>query len=70
MGLEGIGGATAFDIRDHLQDHDFQELYAILPLWDRKILFDQYNDWVAKVGAPRSPRAAFMAWAKKKPKNP
>lgn len=71
LGSSGSGSATAFNIRDHLTDFELREMLVLCPGWDRNELFRQYNEWIAKKGdIPRSPRAAFMAWLKKKPKNP
>lgn len=73
--LDGVlgkmgSGQEIYDIESRLGDYELREMLAICPGWDRKELFRQYNEWVAKKGAPRSPRAAFLAWCKKKPRNP
>lgn len=69
-GVLGGLGQEGFDIQEHLTDYERREMLAVCPGWDRNELFRQYNEWVAKKGTPRSPRAAFLAWCKKKPRNP
>lgn len=71
VGVGSGGGNRPFDIEPLLTDYELREMLVLTPGWSRTELFRQYNEWVAKRGdIPRSPRAAFIGWLKKKPKNP
>jgi hypothetical protein len=62
--LVGQGQIRAFDVRDHLHDDDYVEIGQYMQGWDRKLLFDKYNAFVAN-DPPRSPKIAFIGWVKK-----
>jgi hypothetical protein len=59
-----VGQGRAFDVRDHLKDDDYVEIGQYMQGWDRKMLFDKYNAFVAK-DPPNQPKAAFIGWLKK-----
>ena len=60
-----VGSGQGFDIREHLNDEDFEKLRLYVnPSWDRRAVFEKYNGFVAN-DPPKAPRVAFFAWANK-----
>ena len=62
----GVGSVRSggFDIGAHLKDDDFLIFRDYCPQWDKRVVMEKYNAYVA-ASPPKHPRAAFLGWVKK-----
>lgn len=61
----------SFDIAPHLDAFARGQIETLMPGWNPSAVIERYNEWVDSTGdTPRSPKAAFLGWLKKQPKNP
>lgn len=57
----GVGSGQGFDIRHHLKDDDYLLFRTYCPLWDKDVVCEKYNAYVAG-DPPKKPVKGFTGW--------